>query len=824
MIMEKKKSSAGSQYRKKAETRLKKQVPESAGFSDTDPAALLHELQVHQVELELQNEELRQQRDRAEDAIRKYADLYSEIYDFTPVAYFSFTREGIILESNLKASELLGIPRSYLKDRNFRNFLPLDMRITFNKFLEEAFSKPGRVQCEIKLVKSDRSFANLILDGTLSENEEKCLAMATDITELKKTQEDLIKSEQSLHSLLTASSELLYRMNADWSEMLQLNSKGFLSNTEKPNRNWMKDYIPPSDEPIVTEKINEAIRKKSVFELEHRVNQANGSLGWVYSRAIPIIDQRGEIVEWFGAASNITVRKEFEISLIESNRIIKEQLAEIENLYRNVPVGLCVLDLDLHFLRINERLAELNGIPAEEHIGRTVAEIVPDLSELASDIVKKILSTGKPQLAIELSATTSAQPGVIRYWSENWSPVKNDDDEIIAINVAVIEITEQKHTHEKLKKNQVKLRKAKLDLEQSKKKLMIALESGKIGLWEWDVAKNTTTWDSKMEEMFGLDPGTFDGKHSTFENLVHEDDLPQIRISMRKALTEASDMELVYRTKERAGKSNYIMSKAIIIKDSLKNPVNVIGVCFDVTRIQEGAEKHIVKLNEELLRSNNDLRQFAYVASHDLQEPLRMVSSFMQLLRNRYSDKLDQDAREYIEFAVDGAKRMYELLNALLAYSRVHTREHEFTKTDMKEVVERVKNNLGLIISESDAEISCDVLPVVLADDNQMIQVMQNLVENGIKFNTGKPRISITSEMNDSSEYLIKVSDNGIGIDSQYHERIFRIFQRLHQSADYKGTGIGLAICKRIIERHGGRIWVESTPGKGSTFFFTIPG
>ncbi len=157
-------------------------------------------------------------------------------------------------------------------------------------------------------------------------------------------------------------------------------------------------------------------------------------------------------------------------------------------------------------------------------------------------------------------------------------------------------------------------------------------------------------------------------------------------------------------------------------------------------------------------------------------------------------------------------------------HTRVHTREHEFTKTDMKEVVERVKNNLGLIISESDAEISCDVLPVVLADDNQMIQVMQNLVENGIKFNTGKPRISITSEMNDSSEYLIKVSDNGIGIDSQYHERIFRIFQRLHQSADYKGTGIGLAICKRIIERHGGRIWVESTPGKGSTFFFTIPG
>ncbi len=213
------------------------------------------------------------------------------------------------------------------------------MRITFNKFLKEVFNKPGKVQREIKLVKSDRSLANFILDGTLAENEEKCLAMATDITELKKSQEELIKSEQSLHSLLSASSELLYRMNGDWSEMLQLNSKGFLSNTEKPNRNWMKDYIPPSDEPIVTEKINEAIRKKSVFELEHRVNQANGNLGWVYSRAIPIIDQKGEIIEWYGAASNITVRKEFEISLQESNRVIKEQLRKSK-----IYIGMCPSD------------------------------------------------------------------------------------------------------------------------------------------------------------------------------------------------------------------------------------------------------------------------------------------------------------------------------------------------------------------------------------------------------------------------------------------------------------------------------------------------
>jgi light-regulated signal transduction histidine kinase (bacteriophytochrome) len=199
-----------------------------------------------------------------------------------------------------------------------------------------------------------------------------------------------------------------------------------------------------------------------------------------------------------------------------------------------------------------------------------------------------------------------------------------------------------------------------------------------------------------------------------------------------------------------------------------------------------------------------------------------MVSSFTQMLDQRYGDKLDQDAHDYIGFAVDGAKRMYELLNGLLAYSRIQTRGKEFTEVDMSEVFSKVLRNLSLKISESKAEISVGELPVILADESQIIQLVQNLIENSIKFSSGEPRITFTAKI-DSGYYLFSVKDEGIGIEPQYFDRIFKIFQRLQAREDYEGTGIGLAICKRILDRHNGKIWVESEPGKGSEFFFTIP-
>jgi PAS domain S-box-containing protein len=237
----------------------------------------------------------------------------------------------------------------------------------------------------------------------------------------------------------------------------------------------------------------------------------------------------------------------------------------------------------------------------------------------------------------------------------------------------------------------------------------------------------------------------------------------------------------------------------------------------------QNTELKLKELVTELKRSNKELEQFAYVSSHDLQEPLRMVALFTQLLERRYKGKLDDDADDYIKFIVEGAQRMKLLIDDLLSYSRVNTKGGEFNPINMDKVMDNVLSNLHLISEEKSAEIIVhEPLPNIIGDESQMMHVFQNLIANGIKFNDKEKPEIIVSAQEDSNGWIFSVSDNGIGIAPEYQAQIFEIFKRLHDRDEYPGTGIGLAICQKIIERHGGKIWVESSKGKGSIFYFTI--
>ena len=249
----------------------------------------------------------------------------------------------------------------------------------------------------------------------------------------------------------------------------------------------------------------------------------------------------------------------------------------------------------------------------------------------------------------------------------------------------------------------------------------------------------------------------------------------------------------------------------------------VISIIRDITG-RKLTEERLRALASDLERSNKELEQFAYVASHDLQEPLRMVASYTQLLARRYKGKLDTEADEFIAFAVDGALRMQELINDLLTYSRVGSRPLDLQSVDTSEIVDRVTNDLALAIEESGATVRRDALPSVTGDRIQLQQLFQNLIANAIKFRTPgvAPSIGVSARA-DGRVWTFRVSDNGIGIEPQYLERIFVLFQRLHSRAEYPGTGIGLAICKKIVERHGGTMRVQSEPGRGTTFEFTLP-
>jgi hypothetical protein len=276
---------------------------------------------------------------------------------------------------------------------------------------------------------------------------------------------------------------------------------------------------------------------------------------------------------------------------------------------------------------------------------------------------------------------------------------------------------------------------------------------------------------------------------------------------------------------------------------------NQIGLAIENARLYEAvqhelserkrAEESLRRTLTELTRSNADLEQYAYVAAHDLQEPLRMVANFVQLLAQRYRGQLDADADEFIGFAVEGATRMHLLINDLLEYSLVDRSDRSFQPADCEAVLAQALRNLEFTISDSGADITHDPLPIVAGDAPQLQRIFENLIHNAIKFHSAEPpHVHISAKLRNAesdsahrtadlaqpiSEWLFAVRDNGIGIEPQYAERIFRLFQRLHSRREYAGTGIGLPICKKIIERHGGRIWVESELGAGATFYFTIP-
>ena len=283
--------------------------------------------------------------------------------------------------------------------------------------------------------------------------------------------------------------------------------------------------------------------------------------------------------------------------------------------------------------------------------------------------------------------------------------------------------------------------------------------------------------------------------------------------------------------------SYFLLYKAII-ETGLKKPFNLLfrnlkHSELELIKINERLHNELESKNqaeislkiavEELERSNKELEQFAYIASHDLQEPVRMVGNYTQLLEKKYKDKLDPKALEYIGFAVDGARRMHMLITGLLEYSRITTHARLYSSVDCNKVLESVLKNMEISIRENSARIISEVLPTIMADEVQLIQLFQNLISNAVKFKskTEVPEIQI-SAVEKNGNWLFSVKDNGIGIDPQYGERIFNIFQRLHNRDEYPGTGIGLAVCKRIVERHRGKIWIESELKRGTTFYFTF--
>ncbi|WP_440949427.1 sensor histidine kinase [Methanosphaerula subterraneus] len=337
----------------------------------------------------------------------------------------------------------------------------------------------------------------------------------------------------------------------------------------------------------------------------------------------------------------------------------------------------------------------------------------------------------------------------------------------------------------------------------------------------WDSSHRITRFNHALEEITGLAAADMIGRDITSLFSGTGDDPGMTPNSVPVPGQRWEGVELQVRHLDGTVRT-VLWNSATVYREDQTTIAATIAQGLDITERKQ-AEEARATYAEELARSNQDLEQFAYVASHDLQEPLRMVASYTQLLARRYRGKLDQDADQYIAYASEGAERMQMLIQDLLEFSRVNAKGKPFTVTDTARVVEQVLEDLRVSIDERHAIVTCDPLPLVLADEQQIRQVFLNLIGNAIKFSEEAPNVHLGA-VRQGDDWVFSVEDGGIGIDPEFFDRIFVIFQRLHTREQYQGTGIGLAIVKRIIERHHGSIQVRSAPGEGTTFFFTLPG
>ena len=475
-----------------------------------------------------------------------------------------------------------------------------------------------------------------------------------------------------------------------------------------------------------------------------------------------------------------------------------ERREDLRDFIENAAVVLHWVGEDGTILWANKAELQLLGYVREEYVGRNISDFHVD-QEVISDILRR-LKHGETLTGAE--ARMRCKDGTIRYVSIN-SSVYREEGRFIHTRCVTLDLTPQKQATE------------------VRERLASIVESSADAIISKDLNGIIRSWNRGAERIFGYTPGEIIGRNiSTLAVPERIDEFPDILA--RLARGERVD----HNQTKRKTKDGRVLTLSITVSPLRDAEGTVIGgseVARDITE-REVHERALEQANAVLQQANADLQQFAYSASHDLQEPLRMVSTYSELLRKEFGSKLGPAADEYIGYAIQGAQRMQQLLTDLRAYTLASTSDPvPLGDIDAGAMLDKALANLEAVIKDSGASISRSDLPHVRLHEFQMEQLFQNLIGNAIRYRSNVPPQIHVAALQRDREWIFSVQDNGIGIDSQYKEQIFELFKRLHSVAAYPGTGMGLGICKRIVERAGGRIWVESEPGKGSTFFFTLP-
>jgi PAS domain S-box-containing protein len=484
----------------------------------------------------------------------------------------------------------------------------------------------------------------------------------------------------------------------------------------------------------------------------------------------------------------------------------------MESRYRGLleaaPDGMVVVNQGGDILLLNAQAENQFGYRRDELIGQRVMNIIPEgfAERLIADGTRSAAEALAQQIGTGIELTGLRKDGSEFPIEIMLSPLESIEGILITAAIRDISVRKDAEKH----------------LAQMESRYRGLLEAAPDGMVVVNQGGDIVLLNAQAENQFGYRRDELIGQKVT--SIIPEGFAERLIADEARSASEALAQQIgtgIELTGLRKDGSEFPIEIMLSPLESTEG-ILVTAAIRDIT-IRKEAEAHLVDKVEQLNRSNSELEQFAYIASHDLQEPLRMVASYTQLLSRRYSGKLDSDADEFIAFAVDGANRMQQLIKDLLSYSRVEKKGHEMRDISSDSALQEALINLRGAIVESGALVTHSPLPEVKANEIQLIQLFQNLISNAIKYQgQGVPQIHVSAARNGAPKWIFSIQDNGLGIEPQFFEKIFGMFQRLHKRGEFEGTGIGLAICKKIVECHGGSISVESTPGLGSTFHFSL--
>ena len=659
---------------------------------------------------------------------------------------------------------------------------------------------------EYRLMRA-RAVPLLDADGSVRE----WVGLHTDITEVRQDEQNLRRSEEFNRRILENNQDCIKVLDLE-GRLLYVNDNGQklleIDDFANYDRSLWTQFWDGSEQKLALAALATA-KAGTISKFEGQCLTVTGVPKWWQVNVIPLHDKDGNVEQILCISHDLTERRQVEDKLRQSQALAKSQLMEIEAIYQTAPIGMTILDVNLRFQRVNQRLAEMNGVEIADHLGRTVRDVIGDLADGNEPLLRQVLETGKPLLDLEFSGETSAHPGIYRTWNSSFYPLKDRTGQTVGINVIVQEITERKITEAALLESEEQFRST--------------FEQSAVGIAHVALDGRWLLFNPKLCEICGYTPAELLVRN--FQDITHPDDLTQDQESIRQILAdEIQFIKLEKRYIHKLGHIVWVNLTSALRREASGAPLYFISSVEDITYRKQAEftlQSQAVKLAETtalIELRNEELNRFSHTVSHDLKAPLRGISNLATWISEDLSETVDPDILANLELMRSRVSRMDSLIDGLLNYAKVGNTEASLETFSVEQLLKEIVDSLSIpdsFVVELPTE-----LPPITTNRVLLSQVLTNLIGNAYKHHEQLDgRIQVTVQP-DAEMWEFRVADDGRGIALENQERVFDIFKTL-SGTDKNNTGIGLSIVKKLVETQGGKVTLESQLGMGTTFSFT---